>query len=315
MRVYVRTHICRWTLGVVMFVAPASGEPRAGAPLLSLSQLEGAHIHATLVTEMQAKQEGGSEGPATAELDWNVNFGPGGKIIWSYRPTIRARRGDQKGATISGTSGLDEAWPTENGDAMWQFNDGELIFVRSYQGGAMRLIIAIRQDGPNLTCAGSNVFAREGDKRDLIINSPIDGIPVTIFSWKQVSSNCEVTSPSIGFDGFWQTAVACEKQGNIPGWSYQFIGQVKNSVYHGVVGQEGKPGWTTYDGTIERDGSVKITQMGLVGDSRFALGRASSGTKFAWPFAGRFQETRGSALRVAGRTCHMDLVKMDFVKR
>lgn len=146
---------------------------------------------------MQAKQGSGSEGPATAELDWNVTFGPGGKITWSHRPTIRARRGYQKSATIAGTSGLDEAWHTENGDAMWRFSDGELIFVRSYQGGAMRLIITIRQDGPNLMCAATNVFAREADRRDLIINSPIDSTPVTISSWKQVSSNCEITSLAV----------------------------------------------------------------------------------------------------------------------
>src|SRR5262249_47260614 len=156
---------------------------------------------------------------------------------------------------------------------------------------------------------------REGDKHDLTINSPIDGTPVAILSWKQVSSNCEVTSPSMGFDGFWQTTVACEKQGPIPGWSHQFIGQVKNSVYHGDIGQEGKPGWTTYDGMIERDGSVKMIQKGLVGDSRTALGHGQLGSSFTWPFTGRFQEARGSALRVAGRTCHMDLIKIDFAKR
>ena len=246
------THISCWMLGIAAFVAPVSGEPGAEAPdqgsrpALSLRQLEGANIHATLVTEMLAQQEGGPQGPATTEDDWNITVEPGGKISWSYRPTIRTRRGTQRGAKIANTSALDEAWQTANGAAIWQFSDAELSFVRSYQGGAMRLTIAFKQDGPNLTCTASNVFARERDKNGLILNSPIDDTPVTIFSWKQVSSICDVTSPATGFDGFWITTVICEKQGDVSGWSTTFIGRVKNSVYHGHVGEEGKPGWTTY---------------------------------------------------------------------
>jgi hypothetical protein len=310
------THISCWMLGIAAFVAPVSGEPGAEAPdqgsrpALSLRQFEGANIHATLVTEMLAQQEGGPRGPVTTEDDWNLTVEPGGKISWSYRPTTRTRRGTQGGEKIAKTSALDEAWQTADGAAIWQFSDAELNFVRSYQGGAMRLTIALKQDGPNLTCTASNVFARERDRNVLILNSPIDNTPVTIFSWKQVSSICNVTSPTTGFDGFWITTVNCEKQGDVSDWSTTFIGRVKDSVYHGHVGEEGKPGWTTYDGTVERDGSVEIIQKGLTsGDSRTTLGHIGPGVKFSWPFAGRFLGSRGSALRVSGRTCHMDSVK------
>ena len=86
-----------------MFVAPALGEAHAGGPILSLSQLEGANIHSTLVIELQTKQATGSERPATAEIEWTVAFRTGGKISWSYQPVIRTGRGDQKGATIAGS--------------------------------------------------------------------------------------------------------------------------------------------------------------------------------------------------------------------
>ncbi len=310
MRVYVRTQICKWTVGMLMFIAPAIGEPRDVAPIFSLSQLEGANIHSTLVTEIQTKQATGSEAPATAEIEWNVAFGAGGKISWSYLPVIRTGRVDQKGATIAGTSGLDEVWHTENGDAMWQFRDGELIFVQSYQGGAMRLIIALKQDGPNLGCVATNVFAREGDKGDLMINFPIDGTPITILSWKQVSSNCEVTSLATAFDGLWLTAVVCEKQGDVLAYSYRFIGRVKNGVYHGEVGEGGRPGWATYDGTIDRDGTVEIVVKGLTGgDSRYTAGHIQPGKRWSAAFAGHFEGSGGSALRVVGRTCHAEFIK------
>ena len=94
-----------------------------------------------------------------------------------------------------------------------------------------------------------------------------------------------------------------------------FIGRVQNSVYHGDSGEPGKPGWNTFDGTIERNGSVGIIHRGLTSDSRFTLSHIAPGIKFSAPFAGRFEEARGSALRVSGRTCHMDFVKQDFVKQ
>jgi hypothetical protein len=309
-------------LGMVVFVAPACGEPGAGVPdqgsrrALSLQQLVGANVHATLVTEMLAQQDGGPQGPATLQDDWNITVEPGGKISWTYRPTTSTQRGTQRGEKIANTSSLDEAWQTANGAAIWQFSDAELSFVRSYRGGAMRLTVAFRQDGPNLTCTASNVFARERDKNGLILNSPIDNTPVTIFSWKQVSSICDVASPAPGFEGFWITTVICDKQGDVLGYSMKFIGRVQNSVYHGDSGEPAKPGWNTFDGTIERDGSVGIIQKGLSGDSSSTLGHLTAGTKIApIPYAGHFEQSRGSALRVAGRTCRIDFVKQDFVKR
>jgi hypothetical protein len=83
---------------------------------------------------------------------------------------------------------------SRQGEASWQFTEGALIFVRSFKnGGAYRMSIAFKQDGPNLICSASNVFARERGKNSITMNSAIDGASITIFSWKTVSSSCEVT--------------------------------------------------------------------------------------------------------------------------
>ena len=213
--------------------------------VLSASQLKGANIHTNLVTELQAAQGSGPEGPVTIEFDWNVSFLSGEKISWTYRPTT-ACGGNQRGNASGSTSGLGETWQTTDGDAMWQFSDGDLTFVRSYRGGAMRIIMTIRRDGANLTCDAVSEFARDVEQHDLIIDLPIDGTPFTISSWKLVSSHCEVTSPSVdpstdrshahqtpSFDGIWQASVVCRREGAIPGWSHQFIGRVRNNVFHG----------------------------------------------------------------------------------
>jgi hypothetical protein len=166
-------------------VAPGQG--------LTIADLEGAKIRVKLITQMLAQREGGPQGPVTTEADWNIVVDPGAKVSWTYQPTSHTRRGTQVGQKIASTATLDEPWHTQNGEAIWQFNDGNLIFVRSYKGGAVRTIIAFKQDGPSLTCSAGSAFARERGKNGLIMNSPIDGAPVTIFSWKPASSSCEVT--------------------------------------------------------------------------------------------------------------------------
>ena len=196
------THVCSCVLGTGALLASACSEvgaredvpdEMASRRTITIGDLEGVKIHTKLVTEMLAQREGGQQGPVTTEADWNITVEPGAKISWSYKPTAHTRRGTRAGQQIASTSTLDEPWHTPNGEAIWQFTEGKLIFVRSYKGGAVRIIIAFKQDGPKLTCTASSVFARDQGKNSLVMNSPIDGAPVTIFSWKPVSSSCDVT--------------------------------------------------------------------------------------------------------------------------
>jgi hypothetical protein len=160
---------------------------------LAFSDLEGAKIQIKLATEMLVQREGGPKVPITSQADWNVTVESEAKIGWSFQPTVHSPRGDQVGQKIASTATLDKPWYTPNGEAIWQYTEATLIFVRSFKnGGAMRMSIGFKQDGPNLTCVASLVFARERDKNSLTMNSAIDGVPFTAFSWKPVSSSCDV---------------------------------------------------------------------------------------------------------------------------
>jgi hypothetical protein len=189
-------------VATLMLMASARGEegapqdvtePISSGHPIQLTELQGAKIHAKLVTDMLSQREGGPQGPVTSEADWSITVEPGARIGWTYQPTAHTRGGTRVGQKIASTSKLDEPWYTPNGEATWQFTDSNLVFIRSYKGGAVRIIIAFKKDGPNLTCTASSVFARERGKNGLVMNSPIDGAPVTIFSWKLVKSSCEVT--------------------------------------------------------------------------------------------------------------------------
>jgi Caspase domain len=118
------------------------------------------------------------------------------------------------------------------------------------------------------------------------------------------------TSDVVRFDGFWETTIVCESAGEVLGWSRKFIGRVKNGIFHGQFGVEGKPGFDSYDGMIEPDGSIEFVSKGLTsGDSKRTLYHAPPGIMSSWRAAGRFEATRGSAIRVEGRTCNINFAK------
>lgn len=191
----------RWMLGMPILIVSTCSEgtaqegatdPKLSLQAVAFTALEGTKIHAKLATEMLVQREG-RQGPTTQEVDWQIYMEPEGKISFSFRPTVHSPRGTRAGQIRATTAKLDEPWYTENGQAVWQFKDGELTFVRTYKDGAIRTIIALKQDRQNLTCAANVTYARERGKGGLVLNSPIDGVPVTILSWKQVSSSCQIS--------------------------------------------------------------------------------------------------------------------------
>lgn len=193
-----------WMLGMTFLVAITCSEgaaqegatdPKSSPQAVALSDVEGAKIHAKVVTEMLAQREG-RQGPVTQETDWQIYVEPERKISFSFRPTTRTPRGTRAGQIRATTAKLDEPWFTDNGQAVWRFKEGELTFVRSYKDGAVSTTIALKQDGQNLACTASLIYARERGKGGLVLNSPIDGVLVTILSWKQASSSCQITRVS-----------------------------------------------------------------------------------------------------------------------
>ena len=184
-----------------MLVASAFGQggnqeivpsPSPTSQSIALTDLEGLKIHAKLVTEMVAQRQG-RQGPATQEIEWQIYVEPDGMINFSFRPTTHTPRGTRTAPLRGATVKLGEPWSTDNGQALWQFKDSDLTFVRSYEGGAVRTIISLKRDGQNLTCTATSAYAREQGKGGLVLNSPIDGVPVTILSWKPASATCDIT--------------------------------------------------------------------------------------------------------------------------
>lgn len=192
--------ICSCLWAAFALAGPACSEDARGNPpnqqppaqALTFAKLEGVKITIKLVTEMLVQREG-FQGPATQDTDWSITIGPEGKIDWTFQPTAHSRVGDRVGQKFATTATLDKSWHTPNGEAIWQFIDGTLVFVRSYKNaGAYRMSIAFKQDVQNLACSVESTFARDRGKDNITLNSAFDGAMVTIFSWKTLTSTCDV---------------------------------------------------------------------------------------------------------------------------
>ena len=79
----------------------------------------------------------GRRGPATQEIDWQIYLEPDGRINFGRRATTITSRGIRGSQLRVSTHKLDEPWSIwDNGKAVWQFKDGDLTFISSYDGGA-----------------------------------------------------------------------------------------------------------------------------------------------------------------------------------
>jgi len=198
------------------------------------------------------------------------------------------------------------SFATQPGNVTYDGSDGNSPYTKSLAQAMRKPGLDVFKTFNEVGLAVSN--ATGGTQQPWVSLSPLKGdfyfagLPTTAPSDQQAGAT--------RFDGLWRTTVVCDKEGEILGWSQQFFGRIKNGVFHGQTGVAGQPGWTTYDGTIEPDGSIQLQQEGITGsDPNMTLGRTPPGRKYSFPFVGQFEGLRGSALRVEGRICRMDLVK------
>jgi uncharacterized caspase-like protein len=134
---------------------------------------------------------------------------------------------------------------------------------------------------------------------------------------KQAEPRVALATPPSGtsdvrrFDGTWLGTIACPpvEKGNVGGYTYQFIGEVKDGIFHAQRGEVGKPDSVTYDGKIKPDGSALISTKLLTGPPATTLGHVPSGTPGGFVLTARFQESSGSGVRTDGRICNFRFVR------
>jgi hypothetical protein len=113
------------------------------------------------------------------------------------------------------------------------------------------------------------------------------------------------------FDGIWIGTLTCNSTpSGLPGWSYGLVGNVRSGVFHSQRGPEGKPGSETFDGTIEPDGSVEISQTGFSGDTKRDPFHRPPGTEYRNIYFGSFDGSHGKLTRLNRASCTIDFTTL-----
>jgi hypothetical protein len=109
------------------------------------------------------------------------------------------------------------------------------------------------------------------------------------------------------FDGIWTMKIVCSQMTDgTRGYAQEFVAEVKGGVLHGENGIKDKPGWRTFDGKIQPDGSAWIKERGLNAER---VGQAPPGTPYAFDMLAQLDATRGTGKRVSGRQCDFTFAK------
>jgi hypothetical protein len=112
------------------------------------------------------------------------------------------------------------------------------------------------------------------------------------------------------FDGVWEVTLVCPQHTDgALGYSSKFIAQVKEGVFHGQYGTEGRASSLTLDGQIHADGSAVIRADGLTGDPKYNVGQLQKNRAYSYHIAANFAGSRGTGNRIENRICSFSAVK------
>lgn len=112
------------------------------------------------------------------------------------------------------------------------------------------------------------------------------------------------------FDGHWKTTVSCANYRDALGFSYQFVGTVKDGLLRGEHGTPGEPGSLVLEGSIAPDGKATMYAKGRTGSPQYVPGNDTPrGTEYGYNIDGHFEGSTGTGTRVEGRPCTLKFEK------
>ena len=170
---------------------------------VTFAELEGSIVDAEIVRQ-QVIRRAGSTFPVRVQSILKMAIGSDGKFDVTWHTVNDTPRGVFQGKTvsISGTVNQEAKVPKDNldgGIGVWLFSDGTLTSLRTFKvAGAFKRDISFSRTAEGFVCTANEAFAREKGSGPVVFNSPVDDVPVTIVSWKQLSSTCRVSKPEPG---------------------------------------------------------------------------------------------------------------------
>src|SRR5262245_61756226 len=177
-----------WLLPISLTATSAWGQGQ-----VTFADLDGHAVEADVVREQVVRRRD-SRFHTENTVRWKLVIG-GNAIVSTVSQTSLTPRGKQVGPPIGNSYVLGtppDVRAQGSGTGLWEFNDGTLMFMRTYQQGAYRISFAFARGPSGLTCTVADVLGREGAGGDIVMQSLIDDSIVTILSSKLVTTSCRV---------------------------------------------------------------------------------------------------------------------------
>ena len=180
----------------VIATSLVTGSAAAEEPV-SLQDVEGSVIEYRVVIDRMVRKSG-RDFASQLQLDNKVEMREGGKLVLTTTATSRSTGGVRRGQTrTTPVRSLNQTNTTDmgrgQGHGVWIFEPGRLTHLRTYKTGAMKETLTFARGPKGLTCTATHGWALEEGKRTIEVTSAVDGLPLTILSFRQVSQSCRVT--------------------------------------------------------------------------------------------------------------------------
>jgi hypothetical protein len=191
-----RKPFCRFATAIAPLLLLLSSAAPARSQQVTFADLDKALIEAHVVRQ-QVVRRNGREFPVRNESELQLVIGPGTKIQQTWTPTTHSAGGTKRGRSGTSSFTLEQSRDVGSqggGKALYLFAEATLTFMRTFKGGAFKRTIAFFRGKDGLTCVAAESFAREEGVGTIFLESWTDGAPVTIVSWKQLSSTCRITA-------------------------------------------------------------------------------------------------------------------------
>jgi hypothetical protein len=172
----------------------------AHAQAVTPADLEGYAVDTRVVMDQRIRREG-RELNVQVHFRAQVTFEPENVIRFEFSSTAFGPRGSRQAPTQKGRALLGKVVEPRNldgGQAVWVFDDGALTTLRTFgNAGGFKRTISFERDGAGaFSCKINAAHLREEGVGRVATRSPVDNVPVTILSSKQVSSTCKVSKAS-----------------------------------------------------------------------------------------------------------------------
>lgn len=185
----------RWLLVVVVTLGLSAPLLRAEEPVTA-ADLAGSVMRLSVTNDRIMRREG-RQYSDKYQTDWTIEFVSQTFIRPSFVGTAYSPRSTHKTPVEGGEfTVLEVAKETRSrggGSEIWLFEAGALIYLRTYEVGAMKAIFSVTRTDGGFACRANVFWPKETGKPSIVMRSFVDNSSVEIITAKQSASSCTIS--------------------------------------------------------------------------------------------------------------------------